>query len=187
MPRAGLSRAAVVDAALAVVDDGGPGALTLAAVAARTGVAAPSLYKHVRSLAELQRLLAARGYDEIADALTDAVLGRSGEDALRALVRQYLTFAVERPRRYALMPQAPDPDPAVAAAGERVVGVCFAVLKGCGFAGADLVHATRVLRAALHGFAVLQTGGAFRLADDIGATGERLVLTLVEGLARWPR
>lgn len=39
MPRAGLSPEAVVDAAVAVVDAGGPGALTLAAVAGRAGVA----------------------------------------------------------------------------------------------------------------------------------------------------
>ncbi|WP_228718230.1 TetR family transcriptional regulator [Kitasatospora acidiphila] len=41
MPRAGLNPDAVVDHALALIDEDGPDALTLAAVAARAGVAAP--------------------------------------------------------------------------------------------------------------------------------------------------
>jgi len=54
VPRAGLSTDGVVDVALAIVDEQGPEALSLSVVAARAGVAAPSLYKHVASLAELR-------------------------------------------------------------------------------------------------------------------------------------
>jgi TetR/AcrR family transcriptional regulator, tetracycline repressor protein len=49
----GLSRAAIVEAALAVLDDGGIDAVTVRAVAARLGVRAPSLYHHVASKQEL--------------------------------------------------------------------------------------------------------------------------------------
>jgi len=56
MPRAGLSSDAVVAIPLDVVDGEGPAALTLAAVAVRAGVATPSLYKHVASLAGLGSL-----------------------------------------------------------------------------------------------------------------------------------
>ena len=48
----------ILDAALAVVDNAGPDALTLAAVAGRTRVAPPSLYKHVGSIAELRARIA---------------------------------------------------------------------------------------------------------------------------------
>lgn len=86
MARAALSAGAVVDIALAIVDEEGPAALTLAAVAGRAGVAAPSLYKHVRSLATLRELLSERILDEISDQLSGAVLGRSGDEAVRALL-----------------------------------------------------------------------------------------------------
>ena len=59
MPRAGLSTDGVVDVALAIVDEQGPEALSLSVVAARAGVAAPSLYKHVASVAELRSRVAA--------------------------------------------------------------------------------------------------------------------------------
>ena len=63
MPRVGLSPQAVVDLALAVVDEGGPSGwaeLGLSAVAHRAGVAVPSLYKHVDGLPALRSAVAAR-------------------------------------------------------------------------------------------------------------------------------
>src|SRR5258708_40077532 len=97
MPRAGLNRAAVADAALEIVDADGPAALTLAAVAARTGVATPSLYKHVGSLAELRSLVAVRILDELTAQATAAVLGRSGDEAREALMRAYHGYAARHP------------------------------------------------------------------------------------------
>ncbi|MET7399592.1 WHG domain-containing protein [Dactylosporangium sp. NPDC005572] len=182
MPRAGLNQDAVVGAALAIVDEGGPEALTLAAVAARTGVATPSLYKHVKSLGELRGLLAVRLFGELEGRITRAVLGRSGDDALEALMRAYHDYATEHPHRYAAVPQQPDPDPAVQAAGERLAALFYAVLKGYGLDDDELVHATRVTRAALHGFASLQSGGAFGLPQDLAVTHQRLIETVLAGL-----
>jgi len=45
------------------------------------------------------------------------------------------------------------------AAGETVVGTVFAILRGYGLDGDDLVDAARALRSALHGFVVLESGG----------------------------
>lgn len=187
MPRAGLSPAVVTDVALALVDADGPAALTLAAVAARVGVATPSLYKHVASLADLRDLLAVRLFDELTATLTSAALGRSGDDAISALAGAYHRYVLAHPHRYALMPQMPDTSPAVAVAGARVVEVFFAALKGFGFDEADQIHATRVLRSSLHGFAVLVSGGGFGMPEDIEVTRERLVATLLTGLHAWPR
>lgn len=100
MPRAGLP-AAVVEAALAVVDAQGDGALTLAAVAQRTGVATPSLYKHVAGLGELRTLLGVRVLEDMAERFTHAVLGCSGDDAVTTLMHAYRAYVKEHPARYA--------------------------------------------------------------------------------------
>ncbi|MCC8246644.1 TetR family transcriptional regulator [Saccharothrix luteola] len=76
MARAALSADAVVDVALRLVDEEGAAALTLAAVASRAGVATPSLYKHVRNLAELRALMSVRIMDDLAVRIGGAVLGR---------------------------------------------------------------------------------------------------------------
>lgn len=59
MPRRGLDTAAIVTAAAEIADAQGVDAVTLARVADRLGVRAPSLYVHLTGLGELRRLLAA--------------------------------------------------------------------------------------------------------------------------------
>ncbi|MFJ1757537.1 TetR-like C-terminal domain-containing protein [Kitasatospora sp. NPDC088134] len=187
MPRAGLSTAAVVDHALELVDAQGQSALTLAAVAARAGVATPSLYKHVSGgLPELRRLIAVRTTEELTEHLAAAVLGLARDEAVRALLAAYADYALTYPRRYAALPQAPEPDAELQAAAERLVRVLFAVLRGYGLEGSEAVHAVRTLRAVAHGYASLTTAGAFQLAEGTDTTLERLTGVLVEGFAGWP-
>jgi AcrR family transcriptional regulator len=108
-------------------------------VATATGVATPSLYKHIDSLDSLRRLIAVRSMNDLADRLTAAVLGRSQDDALRALMIAYRAYALEYPNRYAALPQRPVPDPGLSAAGGRVIEVILAVLRGYGPQGHDAV------------------------------------------------
>ena len=182
MPRAGLSPDTVVNAAIGLLDTAGPEGVTLAAVAAVTGVATPSLYKHIDSLDSLRRLIAVRSMNDLADRLTTAVLGRSQDDALRALMIAYRDYALAYPNRYAALPQQPAPDPDLAAAGTRIVEVILAVLRGYGIEGHDAIHATRAVRAAAHGFASLQAAGAFQLAEDLDTSYDRLIGMLITGL-----
>lgn len=184
MPRAGLSPDAVVDAAVAVVDAGGPGALTLAAVAGRAGVATPSLYKHVRNLAELRQLVTSRVLEELAERLDDAALGRSGDDAVRALMRAYRSYVVEHPGRYSAMEQAADAPREDDPAADRLMAIIFATLRGYDLEGPELVHATRCLRSAVHGFAVLEAAGGFGLPEDLEASYELLITMVTGGLPR---
>jgi AcrR family transcriptional regulator len=182
MPRVGLSPDAVVDAAIAVIDADGPEALSLAAVASRTGVATPSLYKHVSSLDALRGLVQLRVLTELGDALAEAVLGRSTDDAVRALMDAYRGYAVAHPNRYTSLPQQPRPEPELTEAGNRVIEVIFAVLRGYGLEGSAVIHATRCLRAAMHGFASLQISGGFRLAEDIDESHRLLVSLVATGI-----
>lgn len=186
MPRAGLNAAAVTSAAIDLIDERGPAALTLAAVAERSDVSAPSLYKHVRNLAELRDRVAGYVLDELNDRLTSAVLGLAGPDALRALLFEYRHYVREHPHRYAMLPQAPSKDPVLGPAGRRLVELAMAVLRGYGLTGADAVHAARGIRALAHGFTALESAGAFGLPEDLDVSYARLVDMLSSGLSRQP-
>ncbi|MER5639770.1 TetR-like C-terminal domain-containing protein [Kitasatospora sp. NPDC002227] len=187
MPRAGLTPRAVVDHALELLDAQGPEGLTLAAVAAKAGVATPSLYKHVPGgLPELRRLIAVRVTEDLATELGEAVLGLSRDEAVAALLDAYLAYAGRSPYRYAALPQAPQDDADLQQAAARLVGVIIAVLRGYALAGEEAVHAARTVRAMAHGFASLTTAGAFQLAADLSATRDRLTRVLTEGLRHWP-
>jgi AcrR family transcriptional regulator len=183
--RRGLDTAAVVAAAAELVDADGLDALTLTRVADRVGVRTPSLYSHVAGLGDLQRLLALRTLHELAGALGGATVGVAGDDALRAMAYAYRDFARAHPGRYLAVQRAPEPgDQAHEEAGAAVVGIILAVLRGYGLEGEDALHATRALRSALHGFAILEQAGGFGLPLDLDESFDRLLELLVRGLRR---
>ena len=188
MPRAGLSRDAVVDIAVRLVDESPDGfaRLSLAAVAADAGVAVPSLYKHVASLADLRQGVALVALRELARRSAAATIGRSGPDAIRALGRAVRELAREHPGLYAATQVPPevegDVGVAVRLAGHDAVAVIGAVLRGAGVPDDRLVDAIRVVRSAVHGFAVLEAGGGFGLPDDLDRSFEALLDVLVAGV-----
>ncbi|MBW1603223.1 WHG domain-containing protein [Streptomyces sp. JJ66] len=184
MPRAGLTPDTVIDHAVRLIDAAGPEAVTLAAVAARAGVATPSLYKHVGSLAQLRTLVSARVLEEVAQRTGRAVQGRSGDAALAAFLHAYRSYVRDHPHRYAALRQ--QPDPALESAAGRLLDVLLAVLYGFGLHGSDAIHAARCLRSAAHGFAVLEASGGFGLPEDLDASYAVLVQTLTTGLPRTP-
>src|SRR5690554_6506736 len=159
MPRAGLSREAVTQAALAIIDDTGATGfhnLTLASVAARVGVSGPSLYKHIGSLDDLRREVALVSVRELAHTLGTATVGRAGEDAVIALASALRRFAERHPGRYTAAQRAGDPggaaDAELIAAGEEAVTVIANVLRGYGFTPDQAIDAIRAFRSAIHGF-----------------------------------
>ncbi|WP_328581970.1 TetR/AcrR family transcriptional regulator [Streptomyces sp. NBC_00370] len=180
MPRASLSADAVVEVAMNLLDENGLAALTLSAVASRAGVATPSLYKHVRSLAELRQLMSARIMTEIADEIGHAVLGRSADEATRALMLAWRQYVVRHPHRYAALNQAPDP--ATADAGMRLIDIMLATLRAYGLSDSAAIHAVRCLRATVHGFALLEAEGAFGLPEKLDDTYDLMIHMFLTGL-----
>ena len=202
MPRAGLSRAVVVELAQATADDAGPGgfdSLTLAAVAARAGVAVPSLYKHVDGLPDLRREVALRAVEDFA-ATVHATIATQRSDALRTAARAIRAYALRWPARYAAVQEAPAlgdlPDARLSAATARAVVVLAEALgaavladpttEGAGAPAAlrteDDVHRVRLVRAAVHGFVDLELRGGFGMPTDRDASFERLLDVLARGL-----
>jgi AcrR family transcriptional regulator len=184
VPRAGLTTDAVVDVALALIDEKGLDALSLAAVADRAGVAAPSLYKHIGGLADLRDLMALAVLRQVTARSAAVVMGRSGGAAVEALMRSYRDYVREYPARYRLMPLNPLHRPDLAEAGRALMDVFVAVMGGYGLEGAAATHAIRRLRATAHGFADLEVRGGFGLSEDIDATYDQVIDMVLRSLPR---
>ncbi|PZQ88163.1 MAG: TetR family transcriptional regulator [Leifsonia xyli] len=185
MPRAGLSREAVVVIATALLESDPVAPLTLAAVAARAGVAVPSLYKHVASLDELRDAVAVVGVTRFADAVEAAAERRTGFAAFAAAGRAIRAEALAHPALYLASQPAPgrEASPELRAAAERTVGLLTVLVRGAGVPDTREVDAVRIVRSAVHGFAVLETAGGFGLPEDVEASFERLLATVWAGLA----
>ncbi|MFT4283609.1 MAG: TetR-like C-terminal domain-containing protein [Protaetiibacter sp.] len=185
MPRAGLSRGAVVAIAVELLETDSAAPLTLAAVAARAGVAVPSLYKHVRSLDELRDGVAVVGVTRLAEAVEEATHGLTGFAAFAAAGRAIRAEARAHPALYLASQPAPGREASaeLLAVADRGVGALAAIVREAGIPAAREVDAVRIVRSAVHGFAVLETAGGFGLPDDVNASFERLLAAVWAGLA----
>lgn len=188
MPRAGLDRAAVVAAAAALADAEGIEAVSFARLAEQFGVRPPSLYNHVTGMDGLHRELTLLGLREMTAALTRAVLGKAGDDAVMALADAYRAYARRRPGVYAAaLVRAPTlGDTEEDAAATELVGIVVAALAAYGLTGDDAIHAVRGLRSLLHGFVSLEIGGGFGIPLDLEESYHRLVRTFIAGLRTPP-
>lgn len=168
MPRAGLNTAEVVVAGADLADEIGIASVSFAALAARLGVKAPALYKHVVSVGDLHRRIAILAMTELADGLAVALQGKSGGDAINALFASVQSYIARHPGRYqattgAVFGGADDP---LFVAATRVIGSIRAVLSGYSLKPDELDHAIRTMRCTIHGFALLQASNGFQWTND---------------------
>lgn len=189
MPRAGLDAAGVTQAGAALADQVGFEQLSMGRLAEQLGVRTPSLYKHVAGQADLNHRIAQLAMIELGDALRDATQGRAGRDALLAAAQAMRAYVKQHPGRYAAgnaaQPTGPD-DPLVPAA-TRLLGSLSAVLRGYELPPQAEVHALRMLRSALHGFASLEVSGGFRFATEIDESFDWMVDLIDQGLQNLSR
>jgi len=182
--RVGIDRDAVVRAAAKIADDEGWDALTLARVAGKLRVRSPSLYNHVGGLEALRRELKLLVMRELNTALTRATIGKSRDDAVRALAAAYRAFVKRHPGTYsATMVAAPKNHPAVEAAAGQIVETLLSVLSGYGLDRREGIHAIRAMRSAVHGFAALEIAGGFGIPLDVDKSFDWLVSSLLKGLS----
>lgn len=146
-------RAQIVAAARSLLETGGPGALTMRAVAARLGIQAPSLYKHLPDKHALEVALIGDGFEEQAAAFEAAVADAS--DPLAAIARTYRTWALTHPHLYHLMTDGPLPRADLPPGLEaRAAAPLVRAVGG----DPDLA---RAMFAFAHGMASLEIGGRF--------------------------
>jgi AcrR family transcriptional regulator len=163
-------RRALLDAALVLVAEHGPAALSLREVARRAGVSHAAPTHHFRNKAGLLTAIAADGYRKLADAL--AAAGANAPAAYPPFREQgvaYVRFATGHPAHFAVMraPYLLDHDDADLAAARASAGD---QLRG-GAATLSGSDATTPLAAwaIVHGLASLLLEGNIRLApgDDV--------------------
>ena len=177
------SLGAIVAAGRHLLEADGPDAVTMAAVAGRVGVRAPSLYKRVRNRDELIRLVAEAAVVELGDVL--AAADQDGGDPrtrLGALAGALRAFARTRPSAYRLvfLPRAE----AVEVSRELLEATSAPLLAVVAeLAGpADALVAARTVTAWVTGFIAMELHGAFRLGGEVDAAFDYGVARLAEAV-----
>lgn len=151
----------IVVVARQLLEDRGPTAVTMRAIADQMGIRAPSLYKHIADKAELEVALTAVGLQELAG-LFEADLSTS-PDPLVAMAVDYRAWAHAHPHLYRLMNTQPLPR-------DRLPeGVEMQALQPLLTAfGGDRARA-RAVWAFAHGMVTLELAGRFPPDADLTA------------------
>ncbi|MGA0568696.1 TetR/AcrR family transcriptional regulator [Rathayibacter sp. KR2-224] len=162
------TNAEILAAALRLVEEGGPDALTMKAVASGVGVQPPSLYKRVQSREHLLGLVVEQVANQVAAVLDDA-LSAAGPDPVQGLValaRALRGFAGEHPRLFGvLFAQVPE---AARPSQEALARASSAVLTAAErLAGPDrALDAARTVTAWAYGYLTMEFAGAFQLGGS---------------------
>jgi AcrR family transcriptional regulator len=181
--KAGYSQDDVIAEAIRQVDKHGWHELSMGDLAARLNIKTPSLYNHVDGVTGLRRLLALRAAALLDDAMVRVTVGKSGDEAVRAMAQAHRAFLKAHPGlAEATVAAPPKRDREWNEAADRVVKTCVLVLRGYGLDQVSALHALRGLRSAIHGFATLERHGGFGLPLDVDRSFEWMLDALIAGI-----
>lgn len=161
MPRKGLTREMVIDAAVALAEEKG-NAFSLNELARRLEIKPASLYNHVRSVGELTGAVGLRTAGMLRQAELAAVEGKHGDAALFALGEAYRDFAEKHTNLYRIvMGMQKDKSAFTEEACGIMMDPILRVLSDYRLDETAKMHWQRVLRAMMHGFIVHEYAGKF--------------------------
>jgi AcrR family transcriptional regulator len=173
----------VVDTAARLADAEGIAAVNLTRVAKELGVRQPALYRHVDGIEALLRALALRAREMLSEAITEAAIGRSRDDAVAAVADAWRRFVSAHPGLYSVVYRAVgDEDPDLEAAADRILRVLALSLIGYSLSSEATIRAARSLRTTLHGFCLLEQDGGHPPPYSIDESFDRLVNLLIAGV-----
>jgi len=196
---------ACVDTAMRLLDEGGLEAVTLRAVAQRTGVSRSAPYRHFETKRALLAAVAAEGFRRLTRAL-EAARDAAGGDAIERLVAgcvAYVRFGTDHPQLYRLMfagdlckgplfgdeREAEQEFPELAQAGDAAYDVLVQGLIAAQQAGLvrDREPAVQALSAwaAIHGVMSLYLDNRTAYGEDaeaVESVARAVMATVMEGL-----
>lgn len=174
------TRRALLDAAGALLDIGGPGAVTLRAVGAWAGVTRSAPYRHFPDKEHLLTAVATAAWREVGDSLAELAADAQArpERSLRQALVAMVMIGRTRPHLYRLMFTTPAGDPAAAVrAAERAQDLFVQVVAA--LVGGD--HARQyggLLLTSAHGITGLEVSGHLAW-DKWQATAEDFIDVLI--------
>jgi AcrR family transcriptional regulator len=153
----------IVAAARELLESEGPDGLSMRNLAARLGIRAPSLYKHLPDKQALENALISDGFNELAQDFEAAL---ESPDQLRALAAAYRAFGRAHPHLYRLMTERPLQRDRIDAGVEERAAACVMVAMHGDPDGA------RAAWSFAHGMTILELDGRFPAGADLDAAWE---------------
>jgi Tetracyclin repressor-like, C-terminal domain len=141
------------------------------------------LSERVRTLPEMRRILAVKGYAGLRGRIERDIEGMHGPAALRAMADAMRDYALEHPGlSAATFRTAATDSPEWRQALFDVSQIVFGVFAEIGLVGEPAQHALRVLRSLIRGFVISQMAASFVEPLDHGASFQLAIDAFILGL-----
>jgi AcrR family transcriptional regulator len=185
-------KAALVEAAVAILHKEGLEGLTLRAVARKAGVSQAAPYRHFADRRALMAAVAERGFHRLRQAMMDAMSAGQGRVGLKGVALAYVQFALENPPEYRLMfgaeLAATDDLPTLRETGRSVLGFVaegIAQLQRSKLVGeGDPMLMAAATWSTLHGLSILILDGqTTAVAPNVNALVEEATRIMMFGMA----
>ena len=178
-----LDLSIILQKATELVDENGLDHLTLGQLAEELQIRPPSLYNHLDGLNGLKQKLAVNGVKKLYEYMIQAAVGRSGDDAIRALSEAYVEFTRVHPGLYDATTRFQNSeDMELQQAQQAVVELVVQVLQAYDLKEEMAIHLVRGLRSILHGFTSIEKMDGFGMPIDIDKSFSILLNTYIEGI-----
>lgn len=163
MPRKGLTRQSVIDAAVALIEEKGYHAFSLNELARRLDIKPASLYNHIENIEELTNAVRFRIAQMLRQTEFLAIEGKNRDEALFALCDAYYAFAWDHIELYKVnMGRQKERNTCSDVEFDAIVDPIFQVLTDFQISESQKYHWHRILRASMHGFITQEYAGSFR-------------------------
>lgn len=184
MPRNGLSKEKVIEAAVALIEHSGTADFSMRALADSLQIKTASLYNHVDSMEALMVGVCAYALQMQREHEMNAVEGKSHNDAIIALADAYRVFAKEHRELYRLIMNT------AVSCGDQLneVSMCIVepfmtVLEDTNLSDTEKYHWQRVLRGIVHGFVSQEDAGFFsHIPADVDESFRTAIQCYIDGL-----
>lgn len=186
MPRIGLSKGRVIEAAAALMEQSGAADFSMRALADSLQIKTASLYNHVQSMEAVMVEVCAYALQMQRDVEMAAIEGKAGTDGIMALANTYRAFAKEHRQLYRLIMST------AASCGQRlgdisrcIVDPFLSVLEYTTLTEEEKYHWQRVLRGVVHGFVSQEDTGFFaHLPADVDSSFQTAIQCYIDGLTQ---
>ncbi|MDR9852378.1 WHG domain-containing protein [Paenibacillus sp. VCA1] len=182
MAKMGLDRHTLLVAAAELADESGLDSLTLAALAQKLKVRSPSLYNHVNGLPDLRAALTVYCIRLLVETTRDAVIGKTGDEAVQNLCKAYLGFARSRPGLYEAFYKVNTQHEELESVKQELLNLFLRIMEPYGLGEKETLHAIRGLRSLLHGFASLEQHGGFQMDLQVDESVAYVLQAFLRGL-----
>ncbi len=179
MPRRGLNRWEVVNAAATLIEEVGYHNFSMRELADRLHIKTASLYNHVENMDMLYTEIGYYAISRLKQAQLAAIEGKRTDEAVKALAAAYYTFAAEHAELYKVIMSVPmaKSEALLNAAGD-IVEPIMRVLNEYTLTEEEKMHLQRVLRSIMHGFISQEEAGCFRHFPVAAAESFQLAVDL---------